>query len=118
MPVELPDINVLIALFDSRHVHHESAQAWYAALTGSWATCPITENGFLRIVSNQNYLNLRLSLPELAAGLRELMSNSHDHHIFLHDNISLCDKSLFDLDKVQGFRQLTDIYLTWSVSNS
>ena len=48
----LLDINVLVALFDSAHVHHEAAHRWFANVgNASWATCPITENGFVRVVS-------------------------------------------------------------------
>jgi predicted nucleic acid-binding protein len=50
--VELPDVNVLIALFDPAHIHHEPAHTWFAvACEDGWATCPLTENGFLRVVS-------------------------------------------------------------------
>ncbi len=52
----LLDINVLVALFDSAHVHHEAAHRWFASVgNASWATCPITENGFVRVVSNPVY---------------------------------------------------------------
>jgi predicted nucleic acid-binding protein len=45
------DVNVLIALFDPAHVHHESAHAWWKANQSSgWATCPLTENGFVRVL--------------------------------------------------------------------
>jgi uncharacterized protein len=110
--VELPDVNVLIALFDPAHVHHEPSHAWLAgAGEGGWATCPLTENGFLRILSNPNYPNVRLSAAEAAARLRTLCANHPHSHQFWPDDISLCDDALFDLNMVQGHRQLTDIYL-------
>ncbi len=110
--VELPDINVLIALFDPRHVHHDPAQEWFATVSADgWATCPLTENGFLRILSNPNYANLRLTVSEVTAGLRLLFAAYPDSHHFWADDISLCDTTLFDLNEVQGYRQLTDLYL-------
>ncbi|HZP81842.1 MAG TPA: TA system VapC family ribonuclease toxin [Chthonomonadaceae bacterium] len=110
--MELPDIHALIALFDPKHIHHEPAQTWFTtARTVGWATCPLTENGFLRIVSNPSYANLRLSITELAAGLRTLFTTYTDNHQLYTDYISLCDTSLFDLNAVQGYRQLTDLYL-------
>ena len=49
----LLDVNVLIAIFAPHHIHHEAAHAWFAANRSSgWATCPLTENGMVRILSN------------------------------------------------------------------
>lgn len=51
--IYLLDINVLVALFDAAHVHHEPAHRWFAAVgKTSWPTCPITENGCVRVLSN------------------------------------------------------------------
>lgn len=49
----LLDVNVLIALFDSAHIHHVQAHEWFSknAFQG-WVTCPVTENGLLRILSH------------------------------------------------------------------
>lgn len=52
----LLDVNVLIALIDPEHIDHDTAHAWFAALSGDgWATCPIVENGVVRIVSHPSY---------------------------------------------------------------
>ncbi len=110
--MELPDVNVLIALFDAAHVHYEPSQAWFAvAREQGWATCPLTENGFVRIVSNPNYPNVRFSIAEAAAHLRALRTNHARTHGFWPDDVSLCDATLFNLAAVQGHRQLTDLYL-------
>src|ERR1041385_6578518 len=102
--MELPDINVLIELFDPRHIHHEPAQTWFAsANVGGWATCPLTENGFIRIVSNPHYVNLNLSVSQVAAGLRALIAAPSAHHHFWSGDISLCDATLFDLHAVRGY---------------
>src|SRR5713226_6496670 len=50
--IALLDVNVLVALFDPAHVHHEAAHAWFGAnRKNRWATCALTENGFVRVLS-------------------------------------------------------------------
>ena len=52
------DVNVLIARFDPAHVHHERAHRWWKLnKTSGWASCPLTENGFVRILSQPKYPN-------------------------------------------------------------
>jgi len=67
----LLDINVLIALLDPAHVQHDRAHEWFA-LSGkqAWATCPLTENGVLRIVGHARYPNS----PGTPAAVVELMT--------------------------------------------
>lgn len=110
--VELPDVNVLVALFDPAHVHYEVARKWFAgARSIGWATCPLTENGLMRVITNPNYPNIRLSMSEVAEAVRTLRALPESNYEFWADDISLCDTSLFRLDAVQGYRQLTDLYL-------
>ena len=55
-PTSLLDVNVLIALFDPDHIHHEQAHLWFGDRRSHvWATCPLTENGVVRILSNPAY---------------------------------------------------------------
>ncbi|MEI8310435.1 MAG: hypothetical protein WCH98_06750 [Verrucomicrobiota bacterium] len=50
------DANFLIALGDGDQEHHDAATAFHAkARLDGWATCPLTENAFLRIVGHPNY---------------------------------------------------------------
>jgi toxin-antitoxin system PIN domain toxin len=110
--MELPDINVLIALFDPKHVFHEPAHLWFAgAGAGGWETCPLTENGFIRIVSNPGYSSPGMSAAGLGAAVRSLFAAQPGSHQFWADDVSLCDAALFDLGAVHGPRQLTDLYL-------
>lgn len=110
--IELPDVNVLLALYDTFHVHHEAAQNWFASVRDKgWATCPLTENGFLRIISNPTYPNSRLSVPEAAKRLRVVLANTAATHQFWADDVSLCDTTRFDLSILRGHKQLTDLYL-------
>jgi uncharacterized protein len=52
----LLDVNLLLALTDPMHVHHEQAHRWFASKGDlSWATCPLTENGFVRVASHPSY---------------------------------------------------------------
>jgi len=108
--VALLDVNVLVALFDPDHVHHDLAHDWFADhRAAGWATCAVTENGFLRVVSNPAY---QAEVPRPVAALEQLrrFCASGRHH-FWGEPVSLRDDRLFDLALARGHRQLTDIYL-------
>jgi len=106
----LLDVNVLIALVDPSHVQHEAAHRWFAEQgQQAWATCPLTENGLLRIVGNLRYPNSPGSpaaVVPLMAGLRALPG-----HVFWADSISLLDTDKFDLERLLSSKQVTDSYL-------
>ena len=106
----LLDVNVVVALFDPDHVHHDLAHDWLADnRTAGWATCPVTENGFVRVVSNPAY-GSRITRPdELIARLKKFCASGH--HRFWTDAVSLRDDRLFNLSFLAGHRQVTDIYL-------
>jgi toxin-antitoxin system PIN domain toxin len=104
----LLDVNFLIALFDPDHVHHEAAHAWFSSERGSgWATCPLTENGVVRILSNPAYSPSAERPAEIAARLAAFRASGD--HAFWPDDVSICDAKLFRLGI--GHRQLTDAYL-------
>ncbi len=106
----LLDVNVLVALFDADHVHHELAHDWFAREgAAAWATCPVTENGCLRVLTNPAYHTAHLRPKAVAALLRQLCGIKG--HRFWRDTVSLHDGDLFDLSFVRGHRQLTDVYL-------
>lgn len=108
--VALLDVNVLVALFDSEHVHHEIAHDWFADNEGAgWATCPITENGFVRVVSNPAY-GSGVRGSALIDSLMKFRTAS-PHHVFWPASVSLTDRGLFSAAVSPGYRQLTDIYL-------
>lgn len=68
----LLDVNALVALFDEAHIHHEAAHDWFSAKAGrGWMTCPITENGLLRILSHPAYPNSALPMSDVADRLEE-----------------------------------------------
>lgn len=105
----LLDVNVLIALFDETHLHHELAHDWFAdERAGGWATCPITENGFLRVMTHPRASD-GTDRDTVFASLRKLCSR-HDH-LFWEDSVSLRDERIFDTSVIVSHRQLTDLYL-------
>jgi uncharacterized protein len=76
---------------------------------GGWASCPITETSFVRIVSNPKY---RADPPRPAAALDLLRQFcASGHHDFWQDRVSLGDPALFAIAAAHGHRQLTDVYL-------
>lgn len=106
----LLDVNVLIALIDPDHVQHGAAHQWFLEEGQvSWATCPITENGLLRIVGHAKYPNSPGSPAALASTLSELRSLAG--HEFWPDAISLLDTELFDMSHMLTTGQITDSYL-------
>jgi uncharacterized protein len=108
--IALLDVNVLIALFEEDHIHHEVAHDWFSdARTDGWATCPLTENGFIRIASNPR----RSPLGQRPEVVRELLRRfcESGHHSFWGDVISLRDTQRFPAPLPIGSRQVTDIYL-------
>lgn len=106
-PRFLLDINVLLALVDPAHVHHTLADRWFSKAE-AWATCAITENGFVRILSNPAYPGVHLR-PVEAAALLSAFTRVRKH-AFFHDVVTLRDRRRFYLEKVAP-AQLTDVYL-------
>lgn len=105
----LLDINVLIALLDGEHTLHDRARDWFAAGAGSaWASCPITQNGCVRIMSNPRYPN---PLPVASVVERLTQATTTEHHEFWPDDVSLLDGDIVDARRVHGPRQITDLYL-------
>ena len=103
----LLDVNVLIALVDFSHVHHPSAHSWLKSIS-SYSSCPITENGFVRVISNSSYPN-RVSVAEAVKLLVKIRDNKR--HQFWSDEISLADEALFRGDHLVHGNQITDLYL-------
>jgi uncharacterized protein len=108
--VALLDVNLLVALFDPAHVYHEAAHAWFGAnRKHRWGTCALTENAFVRILSNPAYPGSRTTVEDAASRLRTFCSERQ--HVFLIDSLSVREDGRFVWKHVQGHRQLTDVYL-------
>jgi toxin-antitoxin system PIN domain toxin len=105
----LLDVNVLLALFDSEHAHHARARAWWVQNRDrGWASCPLTQNGFIRIMSSPGYPRPLIVADALSVlGAQVALPG----HTFWPDDVSVFDATLFHHDRILGPRQLTDIYL-------
>ena len=108
MTVYLLDINILLALSDPMHVHHEVAHRWFAKTgRGAWATCPITENRYVRVSSHPNYPNRPGDVSTVLAILHQFCA-AEGHHFWAED-ISIT--TLLEPDVVVSHNQVTDLYL-------
>jgi len=104
----LLDVNVLLALTDPQHLLHEAAHRWWQDWgNAAWATCPITENGFVRVASHPSYPNRSGEATVALAILRQLCSLPGHH--FWADNISL--REAMEPDAALTHGQVTDAYL-------
>jgi len=105
----LLDINVLIALLDEGHVHHKRAENWFKGQgAGGWASCPLTQNGCVRIMSQPRYPN---PLPIVAVVHRLRAATVTPQHEFWPDDVSLLDPQVTDPTRIHSPKQLTDLYL-------
>jgi len=105
--VALLDVNALVALAWDSHVHHHAVRAWFAAKSGAgWATCPVTESGFVRVSSNPSVLPSYIAV-EAARGVLSLLRDVGGHR-FLVNDISLTDVGV---PPIVGHRQVTDAQL-------
>jgi len=105
----LLDVNVLLALLDRAHVHHPRARQWltHQAPLG-WASCPITQNGFVRVISQPRYP--KPITTHAAIALLETATATELHEFWPAD-VTLLDPSALDRTRVHGPAQLTDLYL-------
>ena len=105
----LLDVNVLIALLDADHSLHAPAIRWFGAnAKEGWASCPITENGCVRVMSSPGYPS-PLPVGAVIARLAEAAANPS--HAFWADDVSLLDPRVIDPARIHGPRQVSDLYL-------
>ncbi|ANG84777.1 TA system VapC family ribonuclease toxin [Microbacterium aurantiacum] len=107
MTRHLLDVNVVIALIDPLHVHHERAHAWFATRDAPWCTSPTVQNGVVRVVSHPKYPNTQPA-PTVIASLASLAAQPD--HEFLPDSVSLLDASVHT-ERLLASSQVTDTYL-------
>jgi uncharacterized protein len=103
------DVNVLIALFQPDHIHHHRVHQWWAANQHlGWASCPITENGFVRILSQPKY-----PMPQTVSVAIKLLAMAKEatNHQFWSDSVSLLNPALFNAEAFNNHGQVTDAYL-------
>ena len=105
----LLDVNVLIALLDAAHIHHQRASQWLEqSLHHGWASCPLTQNGCLRIMAQPAYPQ---ALPLAAVAQRLGQAAATPAHQFIADDYSLLDADSLHWPQLLGHRQVTDAYL-------
>lgn len=105
----LLDVNVLLALLDAAHLYHQRAKEWLSGeIHHGWASCALTQNGFVRIISQPRYPSPIASSE--AVNLLRLATRT-EHHEFWPCSISLLEERRITSSHVRGPRQVTDIYL-------
>ena len=105
----LLDVNVLIALLDASHIHHRVVTNWLEHnIDAGWSSCPITQNGCIRILSQPSYPN---SVPAAQVAERLAEATQHPSHKFWTDAMSIVQPGNLIWDKILSSRQVTDAYL-------
>ena len=104
----LLDVNVLIALSLDNHVYHLASAEWFDEADFEWATTPITEAGYVRLMTNSRMVGFSISVPQAIDGLHDLRKESGFR--FLPDDTSLGDP-VIDLRPMVGTKQVTDFHL-------
>jgi toxin-antitoxin system PIN domain toxin len=104
--VGLLDVNALVALAWDSHIHHAHMREWFVDNKAGWATCPLTESGFVRVSSNPKVLPSPIGV-EAARGVLASLRGLAGHQ-FLVDDVSITDA---DVPPLVGHRQVTDAHL-------
>jgi toxin-antitoxin system PIN domain toxin len=108
MTAYLLDVNLLLALTDPMHIHHQSAHRWFADKgLKAWATCPFIENGFIRIASHPNYPNRPGDVTAVLDIFRRLCEVPGHH--FWSEDISILQ--ILEPDAIITHAHVTDVYL-------
>lgn len=105
----LLDVNVLLALLDSDHVDHARARAWITdEIEQGWASCAITQNGFVRIICQPRYPS-----PVSPSHAIDLLARATQpqYHEFWACDVSILDSKAVDRSRVHTSKQVTDAYL-------
>lgn len=105
----LLDVNILVALIDRQHALHLVAHRWLAQNHSlGWASCPLTENGCIRVLTNPRYpapVSISAALEKISA------AKASRHYEFWPDELSITDPTHFNHSAIHGHRQITDTYL-------
>jgi toxin-antitoxin system PIN domain toxin len=110
MKAYLLDTNMLVALLWPSHAHHERAAKWFTRHRAKrWASCPLTESGFVRVVSNPAFSRDAVT-PQEAASVLALNTGAEDH-VFWPDDVPFATAAAFAGPRLVGHQQVTDAYL-------
>ena len=105
----LLDANVLIALINRRHTHHERARQWFGNKSRPFATCPITQGALVR----HYFRDVEQAGPDGAQLLLQQIESMRGHE-FWSDSLAYSE---VELAGVIGHRQVTDAYLVALAAN-
>jgi len=106
----LLDVNVLVALVRSKHSHHEPAKRWFSAAgSRQWATCPLTQAGFVRVVSNPRFTAQTVDVREALQMLTEL--TGLPGHEFWPVDFDVATAVTPFASRFFGHQQVSDVYL-------
>lgn len=104
----LLDVNVLVALTDRKHVHHElTTERFNRQLSEDWGTCAFSETGFIRVVTRPS--TGALSVGE-AAEIVERLAEHPGHRFWAMTETWSTITAPFK-DRIFGHQQITDAYL-------
>jgi uncharacterized protein len=107
--IYLLDVNVLIALIDPQHADHDEAHRWFEQKgDAAWATCPVVENGAIRIAGDPRYPGSPATPAVVAESVRTM--RSLPGYVFWADDVSLLDFALFQGNALRS-KDVTDVYL-------
>lgn len=110
MTVYLLDVNALVALAWPKHVHNQAIRTWLLAHSHChYATCPLTQCGFLRISSNPKIIPSTRGVGEAFESLDKIVS--HPRHVFWPDSAAMSNSPAVERNRIQGHQQITDAYL-------
>lgn len=108
--ISLLDLNLLIALSWPNHVHHGLALTWFKRHQSlGWATCPLTQSGFIRLSSNRKIMPEAVSPREAIELLRRIVELPN--HVFWTDDVAIASAEQIDSSRLVGHRQITDAHL-------
>ena len=110
MSAYLLDVNVLVSLAWPEHSQHTLAQKWFANHSKQgWATCPLVQAGFARIVSNPAFSLRAVTVSEAVKALDASLRDPA--HQFWPDSLSFPDALQLVKRGLHGHQQVTDAYL-------
>jgi toxin-antitoxin system PIN domain toxin len=106
----LLDVNALIALIWEEHQFHDTMATWFARhAKRGWATCAITQSGFVRVMNPPGLTNPVRTMAELAEALKQNLM--HPGHELLPLDFDFAEVLARCSGGVVGHRQVTDAYL-------
>jgi hypothetical protein len=106
----LLDVNVLVALAWPNHVHHAAALAWFDEVgRAGFATCPVTQSGFVRVSSNKRAIPDARSPREAREILRRI--TALPGHVFWPDDIEIASNQHIAWERLGSHAQVTDAHL-------